>query len=56
MMKTFHGEDVPCRFGGDEFTIILPEASVSDAFRHAEQFREVFKKLDFEQRGSISGR
>jgi diguanylate cyclase (GGDEF)-like protein/PAS domain S-box-containing protein len=48
MMKTFRGEDVPCRYGGDEFTIVLPEATVSEAFRRAEQFREAFKKLDFE--------
>ena len=55
MMKTFRGEDVPCRFGGDEFTIILPEASVSDAFRRAEQFRETFKRLEFEHEGKHFG-
>ncbi len=55
MMKTFRGEDVPCRFGGDEFTIILPEATVSDAFRRAEQFREAFKRLDFEHEGKHFG-
>lgn len=55
MLKTFRGEDVPCRFGGDEFTIILPEATVSDAFRRAEQFREAFKLLDFEHEGKHFG-
>ncbi len=55
MLKTFRGEDVPCRFGGDEFTIILPEATVSDAFRRAEQFREAFKRLDFEHEGKHFG-
>ncbi len=55
MMKTFRGEDIPCRFGGDEFTIILPEATVSDAFRRAEQFREAFKRIDFEHEGKHFG-
>ncbi len=55
MVKTFRGEDVPCRFGGDEFTIILPEATVSDAFRRAEQFRDAFKHLEFEHEGERFG-
>jgi diguanylate cyclase (GGDEF)-like protein/PAS domain S-box-containing protein len=55
MLKTFRGEDVPCRFGGDEFAIILPEATVSDAFRRAEQFREAFKRLEFEHEGKHFG-
>ena len=55
MMKTFRGEDIPCRFGGDEFTIILPEATVSDAFRRAEQFREAFKRTEFEHEGKHFG-
>jgi len=55
MLKTFRGEDVPCRFGGDEFTVILPEATVSDAFRRAEQFREAFKRLELEHEGKYLG-
>ncbi|OQY90963.1 MAG: hypothetical protein B6D39_07345 [Anaerolineae bacterium UTCFX2] len=55
MMKTFRGEDVPCRYGGDEFTIVLPEATVSEAFRRAEQFREAFKAIVFEHEGKQFG-
>jgi len=51
LIKLFRGEDVPCRYGGDEFTIVLPEASVSEAFRRAEQFRDTFKKTDFVYEG-----
>ncbi len=51
LIKFFRGEDVPCRYGGDEFTIVLPEASVSEAFRRAEQFRETFKRTDFVYEG-----
>jgi len=55
MMKTFRGEDVPCRYGGDEFTIVLPEATVTEAFRRAEQFREAFKDIIFEHEGKQFG-
>lgn len=51
MVKIFRGEDVACRYGGDEFTIVLPEATVSEAFRRAEQFREAVKKLEYETEG-----
>jgi diguanylate cyclase (GGDEF)-like protein len=41
--------DIPCRYGGEEFTIILPETSQDDAFAIAERLRatveEKFNKL-----------
>lgn len=33
------GEDLVCRYGGEEFTIVLVEASREDALRRAEQIR-----------------
>jgi diguanylate cyclase (GGDEF)-like protein len=36
---TFRNEDVPCRFGGEEFVVILPGADVDAAARRAEYFR-----------------
>ncbi|MBW3001969.1 GGDEF domain-containing protein [Candidatus Woesearchaeota archaeon] len=32
--------DIPCRYGGEEFTIILPETSQDDAFSIAERLRK----------------
>jgi diguanylate cyclase (GGDEF)-like protein len=55
LLKSFRGEDVPCRYGGDEFTIILPECSVSEVFRRAEQFREAFRKQEYEHEGKRFG-
>jgi diguanylate cyclase (GGDEF)-like protein/PAS domain S-box-containing protein len=55
MMKMFRGEDVACRFGGDEFTIILPEASLADIWGRAEQLREQFKDLNLEHNGGELG-
>lgn len=32
-------EDIPCRFGGEEFSLVLPEATEEVALAHAEQIR-----------------
>ena len=34
------GEDIACRYGGEEFTIVMPEASAEQACARAEQIRE----------------
>jgi diguanylate cyclase (GGDEF)-like protein len=39
------GEDVVCRFGGEEFTVILPEASPEATRQRAEQLREAVKQM-----------
>jgi diguanylate cyclase (GGDEF)-like protein len=33
-------EDIPCRYGGEEFVVILPKASKTDGHRRAERLRE----------------
>ena len=37
--------DVACRFGGEEFTLILPGCSLEAAARHAERLRESVREL-----------
>jgi len=37
--RNFRGDDIICRFGGEEFAIILPEASTNDAAKRADAFR-----------------
>jgi len=39
------GEDVVCRYGGEEFTVILPEASLEATRQRAEQLREAVKHV-----------
>ncbi|HVP20624.1 MAG TPA: diguanylate cyclase [Anaerolineaceae bacterium] len=51
LLGMFRGEDVACRYGGDEFTIVLPEASLADVWRRAEQMRETIKRLDLRYEG-----
>jgi diguanylate cyclase (GGDEF)-like protein/PAS domain S-box-containing protein len=36
-------EDIACRFGGEEFVLILPKASLKDAYHRAEALREGIK-------------
>jgi len=35
----FRNEDIPCRFGGEEFVVILPGADLDAAARRAEELR-----------------
>jgi len=46
----FRGEDVPCRYGGDEFVVILPDASLITTYRRAELICEYARqfRLQFE--------
>jgi diguanylate cyclase (GGDEF)-like protein len=37
--------DVACRYGGEEFVLILPEAPLGDALRRAEEIREAIRGL-----------
>ena len=39
-----HADEIACRYGGDEFLIILPDASVSEVARRAEELREAAEK------------
>ncbi len=55
MKKIFRGEDVACRYGGDEFMVILPEASLSDVWQRAENLREAVKKTHYEHEGKSIG-
>lgn len=40
LKDTTRQTDAPCRFGGDEFAILLPETSHSEAYSTAERIRE----------------
>lgn len=43
-------DDIACRYGGEEFTLILPEASAALATERAGQIREAIRKLHLEHR------
>ena len=43
--RKVRGEDVPCRYGGEEFALILPEASLEATLTRAEELRQAVKEL-----------
>lgn len=45
LRTSFRGEDVPCRFGGEEFVVLLPGAPESVAAERAEQVRAKIEAL-----------
>jgi len=53
--STLRGSDIPARYGGDEFAIILPETDGDDARRAAERILAAFRDHAFvgEQRGPV---
>jgi diguanylate cyclase (GGDEF)-like protein/PAS domain S-box-containing protein len=51
----FRGSDIACRYGGEEFLIILPETSPEDTFKRADALREEIKKLEMVFQGQILG-
>jgi diguanylate cyclase (GGDEF)-like protein len=55
LLRMFRGEDVACRYGGDEFTIVLPEASLADVWQRAEQMRDAVKRIDLKYEGKQLG-
>jgi diguanylate cyclase (GGDEF)-like protein len=51
LRKNIREEDFACRYGGDEFVIILPETSLENACQRAEQLRQGVKGLNIYFRG-----
>jgi diguanylate cyclase (GGDEF)-like protein len=45
LQQNFREEDVPCRFGGEEFAVIVPGASSEDGIRKAENLRAKIEAL-----------
>jgi diguanylate cyclase (GGDEF)-like protein/PAS domain S-box-containing protein len=45
LQNSIRGGDIACRYGGDEFLLILPQASVQDAYERAEELREGINNL-----------
>jgi diguanylate cyclase (GGDEF)-like protein len=55
LLGLFRGEDVASRYGGDEFTIVLPEATLADVWRRAEQLHEATRRLEIKYDGKQVG-
>jgi diguanylate cyclase (GGDEF)-like protein len=47
------GSDIACRYGGEEFALILPDASIDDAFQRMEQLRQDVKHFSFNYQDQV---
>ena len=54
LLKTLRNIDVVCRWGGEEFVILLPTASLEQATYLAEKLRVYIQDLDLDKLGQIS--
>src|SRR5580700_7536298 len=54
--KFFRGTDICCRYGGEEFAIVLPESSSEDAALRADELRAAVKNLRLQYKGQTLGR
>jgi diguanylate cyclase (GGDEF)-like protein len=50
LLRHCRGEDIACRYGGEEFTLLLPEAPLEVAVQRAEQLRVGASELKIEFR------
>jgi diguanylate cyclase (GGDEF)-like protein len=49
------GEDISCRYGGEEFALILPDAPLDSTLQRAEQLREQVRQLQVTHHGRALG-
>ncbi|HEV6967761.1 diguanylate cyclase [Roseateles sp.] len=54
--RNVRGSDIACRFGGEEFVVIMPETAAESGVRHFNAVREQFKALDIRYAGKPLGR
>ncbi len=55
LKQQFRSSDLPCRLGGEEFLVILPESDEASAFKRAEGVREAVAALDLHHDGKSLG-
>jgi diguanylate cyclase (GGDEF)-like protein len=53
LQSKFRPSDVVCRYGGDEFCIVMPETSLEQAAMRSDQCRSALKLLSIECEGKI---
>jgi len=55
LKKSIRGSDIACRYGGEEFAIILADATSEGARRRAEDIRAAVKRLELHHGGKSIG-
>lgn len=55
LRTSFRGEDIACRYGGEEFVVLLPETTFDEAFARAEELRLHVHQVSVEHRQQPMG-
>ena len=53
--QTVRRLDIPCRYGGEEFTIILPDTSLEQGVRFANRLRLIIENSPLKTREALLG-
>ncbi|UCF35873.1 MAG: diguanylate cyclase [Acidobacteriota bacterium] len=51
--RSLRGEDIVCRFGGEEFVVLMPEISLNEAVHRAEDLRSGIERLRIDHLGQL---
>jgi diguanylate cyclase (GGDEF)-like protein/PAS domain S-box-containing protein len=55
LKRTTRGQDIACRFGGEEFAFVLTDSTLTGALQRAEAMRQEVKQLGVEYGGQLLG-
>ncbi len=55
LKSSLRGSDIACRYGGEEMTLILPEATLENTYKRAEQIRKLIKQINIEHKRQSLG-
>ncbi|WP_413160159.1 PAS domain S-box protein [Capilliphycus salinus ALCB114379] len=55
LKSCLRGSDIACRYGGEEMTLILPEASLENTCKRAEEVRRLIKQINLEYKRQSLG-
>ena len=56
LLKRTRGQDIACRFGGEEFILILTDANVDAAHKRADILRDELSQLTVSHAGNLLGK
>jgi diguanylate cyclase (GGDEF)-like protein/PAS domain S-box-containing protein len=56
LQSTVRGEDIVCRYGGEEFTVVMPEACLEITVKRANSLCQQVREISVQHRGQPLGR
>jgi diguanylate cyclase (GGDEF)-like protein len=55
LKRSTRGQDIACRYGGEEFVLVLTDSNLAGAVQRAEILRQQVKQLSVEYAGQLLG-